>query len=161
MIKEWEQLEEIGFKVRIKDDYIEVTRKHSWLEWLTLIILFTFFLLAFVNSILGEIGYAIILGTLGLWISYFQLRIFLFKLQFASNSCEITEFNYAYDKSQVSLTNIKDFIIGKGPFLAEINVYAINQNNEMFKLLSTSSKYIKAREILEQLCFKLKNNLNN
>lgn len=161
MNKEWEHLEEIGFRVRFKDDYIEVTRKHSWLEWIVLIILLIFISLVVVNFILGEIEYAVILGTLALWISYLQLRIFLFKLKFTSSIYEITELNYEYSVRQVSLISIKDFIIRTGPFLAEINVYTVNQNNEMFKLLSTNSKYTNARETLEKLCFKLKENLDN
>ena len=72
---------------------------------------------------------------------------------------EITELNYEYNKRQVPLNNIKDFIKVKGPFLAETHIYAIDYKNEMFKLLTTSSKYTKANEVLAALKNNLKENL--
>mgnify|MGYP000226997083 CR=1 FL=1 len=159
-MKEWKALEDIGFKVQFKDDYIEVTRKQSWLDWfrLVIIIVFVTFLVASILYNTYSIGMLALLAPLIISLIYLQLRIYLFKLKFAPTIYEITELNYEYNKRQVPLNNIKDFIKVKGPFLAETHIYAIDYKNEMFKLLTTSSKYTKANEVLAALKNHLKEN---
>lgn len=154
-LNDWKILEEIGFKVNQKNDGIIISRKLHPLDWAVIPIILVNLILVPAGFLQGHLFFGIIFSLITARLIYHICRIIFFKLHLKSDYLKVSALNWNYDKRSIHPSEIKKIIIGKSPLLSEIHMYGILKHQEKFKLLSTSSKYYKAREIFKGIKKKL------